>query len=128
MDAGVPQALPREPPICQTALRPAVEALHHSPQPLVDPLLPLRALHVDTVLHREHIRRVIPALQPPPGDDVAHLQRLEEPEYARARDGPITAKKILFKSTIFQKEFFKMTLRGEGAVILDNQYINARAI
>ena len=81
VDRGVPEALPRKPAVTQPALHPAVEALHHRPQPLVDPLLPLRPLHVDAVLHREHIRRVHPPLQPPPGYDVADLQRVEELEY-----------------------------------------------
>ena len=82
VDAGVPQPLPGQPPIREPALHPAVKALHHSPEPLVDPLLPLRTLHVDAILHREHIRRVLPALQPPLGDDVIYLQRLEELEQA----------------------------------------------
>ena len=82
MNRGVPQPLPRKPAVGSTTLNPAVEALHHRPQPLVDPLLPLRALHVDPVLHGEHVGRVRPPLQPPPGDDVIYLQRLEELEHA----------------------------------------------
>jgi len=73
VDAGVPQPLLSQPPIRQPALHPAVEALHHSPQPLVDSLLPLRALHIDPVLHGEHIGRIHPVLEsPPPGYDVAY--------------------------------------------------------
>ena len=81
MDAGVPPPLPRKPAVGSTTLHPAVEALHHSPQPLVDSPLPLRPLNIDAVLHREHIRRFHPPLQPPPGDDVADLQRVEEVEH-----------------------------------------------
>jgi len=56
----------------------AVEALHHGPESLIDPLLPLGTLHVDAILHCEHIRRVHPPFQPPLGDDVVYLQGVEE--------------------------------------------------
>jgi len=80
MDTGVPQPLPGQPLIREPALHPAVEALHHSPKPLVDPLLPLRPFHVDPILHRQDIRRVVPALHPPPGYDVTYLEGVEEIE------------------------------------------------
>jgi len=82
VNRGVPQPLPRKHAIGSTTLNPAVEALHHSPEPLVYPLLPLRALHVDPVLHEEYVRWVHPPLQPPPCYDVAYLQRVEELEDA----------------------------------------------
>ena len=82
VNRGVPQSLPCKPAIGSTTLNPAIEALHHRPQPLVDSLLPLRALHVDPVLHGEHVGWVHPPLQPPPGDDVAYLQRVEAFEQA----------------------------------------------
>lgn len=74
-----------QPPIRQTTLHPSIEALHHRPETFVDNPLPLRALHVDTVLHGEHIRRILTALEPPSGDDVAYLQGLEE---LKVRLGP----------------------------------------
>jgi len=82
VDGGVPQPLPRKPAIGSTALHPSVKALHHSPQTLIHSPHPLRALHVDAILHGEHVRRVHPALQPPPGYDVAYLQGVEEVEHS----------------------------------------------
>ena len=82
VDRGVLQPLPCEPPEGKTVPDPSDEALHHRPQPLVRRPHPLRPLHVDAVLHREHIRWVLPALEPSPGDDVAYLQRVEELEDA----------------------------------------------
>ena len=81
MDTCVPQALPGQPLIRQPSLRPSVEALHHRPKPLVDSLLPPGALHVVAAPHRQHVGRVLPALQPPPGDDVADLEGLKEVEH-----------------------------------------------
>ena len=81
MDAHVLQALPRQPLKTQPALGSAVEALSRRPEPLIDGPHPIGALHVYTVLHREHLRRVHPPLQLSPGDDVADLQLIQEPEY-----------------------------------------------
>ncbi len=82
VDADVLQPLPRQPTIGEATPHPADEPLNHRQKPFVDSLLPLGALNVYSVLRRQDIRRVLPALQPPPEDDVAHLQRLEEVEYA----------------------------------------------
>lgn len=81
MDANVLQSLPRQPLKTQPALGSAVEALSRRPEPLIDGPHPIGALHADAVLHREHLRRVHAALQPSPGDDVADLQLIQEPEY-----------------------------------------------
>jgi len=77
VDAGVIQPLPGELAVRYPILHPAVEALRHGPQPLVDDPLPVGALHVYAVLHRQHVGRVLPAFQTPPGDDVVHLPGLE---------------------------------------------------
>jgi len=76
VDGGVPQPLPRK-PLGQPALRPAVEALHHCPQPIVYDPNPLRTLNIVVVLHRQHVGWVVLALHPSPGDDVPDLQGLE---------------------------------------------------
>lgn len=77
VDAHVLWALPRQPTIGQPALSPAIEALSRGPELLIDRPHPVGALHVDPVLHRQHIGRVLPALHLPPDDDVPHLLVLE---------------------------------------------------
>ena len=96
MDRSVLKALPGQPPIREPALHPAVEALHHRPEPLVDPLLPPRTLHVDAILHREHIRRILTALEPPPGDDAAYLMGLEEVEHALGLELAVRGEELHF--------------------------------
>ena len=80
MDANIIHALPREPPEPQPALCPADKPLGGSPEPMVDTPEMLRTLHVNTVLNRQHLGGVHPALQPPPRDNVTHLMRLQEAE------------------------------------------------
>ena len=62
---------------CSLSLHPAVQALRHRPYPFVNGPLPVRLLHVDLDLHREHVRRVHPALHPPPDYDVPRVSVLE---------------------------------------------------
>ena len=100
VDAGVLQPLPGEPAVDQTALHPAVHALRHRPHPLVDDPLPLGTLHVDTVLHRQHVGRVDPALHPPPDDDVIHLPGLARAATRHPWEGQENIKKGEFAGDI----------------------------
>ncbi len=47
---GILQPLPRQPLICEPALRPAVETLHHCPQPLVHSPHPSRTFHARAIV------------------------------------------------------------------------------
>ena len=80
VDAYVLQPLPGEPAVGEAAPHPADEALHYGPEPLVDDPLMLGALHVDQVPNREHVRRVLAALYPPPGDETLHLMTVKSVE------------------------------------------------